>query len=403
MMIMWHTLFRRRLLIPAAIVLGLLAVALWPKTVPVDVAVVSRGPLVVTVDEDGVTRVRDRFVVSTPVAGRVLRIDLEAGDRVARGQVIARIRSEAPPLLDARARAEAEAAVASAKATLGRARAEEQRANAALVKAQRDLGRARDLAASQLVPQNEFDACEAESQVARETAKAAGFAVGAALSEVRRAEARLAPSPLDAPGRVVQVTAPADGVVLKRLRESEAVVPSGDPLVEIGDAASPEIVTDVLSTDAVRIAAGARAMVVQWGGEEPLAARVRRIEPAGFMKISALGVEEQRVNVVLDFVDPSPGTRARLGDGYRIEARIVTWESPDVIAVPTSALFRHGDQWAVYTIDRNRARRTVVTVGHRTNQFAEVTSGLAEGAAVILHPGDTLADGSRVRPRPSSD
>ena len=403
MMIMWRTLLKRRLLIPAAIVLGLLAVALWPATVGVDVAVVSRGPLVVTVDEEGVTRVRERFVVSAPVAGRVLRIELDAGDRVARGQVVARIRSEAPPLLDARARAEAAAAVASAKAALGGARADEQRANAALLKAERDLGRARDLAASQLVPQNEFDACEAERQVAHETAKAAGFAVGAAVSEVRRAEARLAPSSLDAPGRVVSVTAPADGVVLKRLRESEAVVPAGDPLVEIGDAASLELVTDVLSTDAVQIAAGARAMVVHWGGEEPLAARVRRIEPAGFMKISALGVEEQRVNVVLDFVDPPAVTRARLGDGYRIEARVVIWEAPDVLAVPTSALFRHGENWAVYTIDRNRARRIIVTVGHRTNQFAELISGLAEGAAVILHPGDTLADGSRVRPRPSSD
>ena len=394
---MMRSLFRRRVLIPAAIVLGLVAVAVWPATVTVEVAPASRGPLVVTVDEEGVTRVRDRFVVSTPVAGRVLRIGLEPGDRVARGQVVARIRSEAPPLLDARTRAEAEAAVAVAKAALGRAQAEEQRAHATLSKAQLDLSRARDLAASQLVPQQEFDACEAESRVAHETSKAAGFAVSAALSEVRRAEARLAPAAVDAPGRVVNVTAPADGVVLKRLRESEAVVPSGDPLVEIGDAGSLEIVMDVLSTDAVRIAVGARALVDQWGGDEPLAARVRRIEPAGFMKISALGVEEQRVNVVLDFIDPSAVARARLGDGYRIQAQVVVWESPDVIAVPTSALFRHGDEWAVYTIDGNRARRTVVAVGHRTDQFAEVTAGLANGAVVILHPGDTLADGTRVR------
>jgi HlyD family secretion protein len=374
-------------------------VAVWPRTVAVDVAPASRGPLVVTVDEEGVTRVRERFMVSTPVAGRVLRVVLEVGDAVTRGQVVARIRPEAAPLLDARSHAEAAAAVASATAALGRARAEEQRAKATLLKAERDLRRTRELAANELVPPHELDASEAELQVAQENAKAAGFAVASALSELHRAEARLAPSAPDVPSRIVNVTAPCDGVVLKRLRESEAVVPAGDPLVEVGDPSSLELVTDLLSTDAVRIAVGARAMVDQWGGDAPLAARVRRIEPAGFMKISALGVEEQRVNVILDFVDPSAVTRARLGDGYRIEARVVVWESADVIAVPTSALFRSGDRWAVYTIDRGRARRTVVDVGHRTNQYAEVIAGLADGAAVILHPGDTLTDGSRVRVR----
>jgi HlyD family secretion protein len=314
--------------------------------------------------------------------------------------VVARVRAEAPPLLDARTSAEAEASAESARAALGRARAEEQRAQATLEQARRDLARVRPLADDQIVAKQELDAREADVHVAQETANAAAFAVRAAASELLRAEARLAPSSLEAPGRVVSVTAPVDGVVLKRLRESETFVPAGDPLVEVGDPGDLEIVADLLSTDAVRAKAGARAIVEQWGGEKPLEARVRRIEPAGFMKISALGVEEQRVNAVLDFVESSPAARASLGDGYRVEVRVVIWESPSVVKVPTSALFRRGEKWAVYAVDGGRARRTVVELGHQTAQYAEAISGLADGARVILHPGDTLADGARVRERP---
>jgi len=397
---MLRLLANRRVLGSAAAILGLIAVVLWPTTTPVDVAAISRGPLVVTVDEEGVTRVRDRFIVSAPVSGRVLRIELDPGDRVRHGQVVARVRAEAPPLLDARARAEAEAVVESAKAALGRARAEEQRAKATLDRARQDLARVRLLADDRVIAKQELEAHEADVHVAQETVNAAAFAVRAAASDLRRAETRLAPSTLEAPGRVVTVTAPVDGVVLKRLRESETFVPAGDPLLEIGDEGRLEIVADLLSTDAVRVKAGARAMIEQWGGEKSLPARVRRIEPSGFMKISALGVEEQRVNVVLDFVEPSPAGRASLGDGYRVEVRVVIWESPTVMKVPTSALFRHGEKWAVYVIVDGRARRTLLELGHQTGQYAEVVSGLAEGARVILHPGDTLVDGVRVRERP---
>ncbi len=400
---MLRLLANRRVLGFAAVIAGLFAVVSWPATTQVDVASLSRGPLIVTVDEEGVTRVRDRFIVSTPVSGRVLRIELDPGDRVKRGQVVARVRAEAPPLLDARSRAEAEAVVESARAALGRARAEEQRARETLEQARRDLARLQPLANDRVIAKQELEAHEADVHVSQETANAAAFAVRAATSELRRAEARLAPTRLEAPGRVVSVTAPVEGVVLKRVRESETVVPAGDPLLEIGDRSSLEIVADLLSTDAVRVKAGARAIVEQWGGETPLEARVRRIEPAGFMKISALGVEEQRVNVVLDFVEPSPAARASLGDGYRVEVRVVIWESQDVVKVPTSALFRHGAQWAVYVIDGGRARRTVVELGHQTGQYAEVTSGLADGARVILHPGDTLVAGARVRERPAVD
>jgi HlyD family secretion protein len=399
---MLRLLANRRVLASAAVLAGLLAIVAWPTTFPVEVAAVSRGALLVTVDEEGVTRVRDRFILSAPVTGRVLRIQLEPGDRVKRDQVVARVRAEVPPLLDARSRAEAEASVESAKAALGRARAEEQRAKATLAQAERDLVRVRPLAADQIVARQELEAREADVHVAQETANAAAFAVRAATSEVQRAESRVAPTTtLEAPGRVVNLAAPVDGVVLKRLRESESFVPAGDPLVEIGNPERLEIVADLLSTDAVRVKVGARAIVEQWGGEQALDARVRRIEPAGFMKVSALGVEEQRVNVVLDFAEHSTTASAALGDGYRVEVRVVIWESPSVLRVPTSALFRHGERWAVYVMDGGRARRTALELGHQTGQFAEVTAGLVEGARVILHPGDTLTDGARVRERPA--
>ena len=199
----------------------------------------------------------------------------------------------------------------------------------------------------------------------------------------------------------VTVTAPVDGVVLKRVRESESVVPAGDPLLEIGDPSQLEIVSDLLSTDAVRVKPGARAIVEQWGGDRPLDAKVRRVEPSGFTKVSALGVEEQRVNVVLDFVDPA-NAFASLGDAYRVEIRIVTWESADVLKVPTSALFRQGEDWAAYVVVGDRAQARRLTIGQRTGQEAEVLDGLSAGEPVILHPGDALAGGVRVAVAPAS-
>jgi HlyD family secretion protein len=395
---MLRLLKNRRVLISAAVIAALVAIALWPVTVPVEVAALARGPLVVTIDEEGMTRIRDRFVVSSPVAGRVLRIELEPGDAVKRGQAIARVRAETPPLLDARTRAEAQAAIESARAALGRARADVERAKATLAQARRELARVQELAQSGLTTRQEVDTREAETRVAEESANAAAFAVRAAEAELRRAEARLAPTAPEAAGRVVTVTAPVDGVVLKRIRESESVVPAGDPLVEVGNPRQIEIVADLLSTDAVRVKPGSRAIIEQWGGDKPLAARVRRVEPSGFTKISALGVEEQRVNVVLDFVDPAAAS-AVLGDAFRVEVRVVTWEAEDVLKLPTAALFRQGEAWAVYVVDNGRARRALVTLGHQTGQEAEVVSGVSEGARVVLHPGDTLADGARVKER----
>jgi HlyD family secretion protein len=392
---MLRLLKNRRLWITLVVIGGLLAVAFWPSTVAVDVASVTRGPLVVTIDEEGATRVRERFVVSAPVSGRVLRIELEPGDPVKRGSVVASVRAEAAPLLDPRSRAEGQASIDAANAVLGRARAEAQRARAALALAERELERVRALERDGLTSAQSVEARDVEVKTTREAVNAADFAVKAGLAELQRAEARLAPSTPDQSGRVFTVTAPADGVVLKRLRQSESVVPAGEGLIEIGNPQQLEIVSDLLSTDAVRVKAGSRAFIEQWGGDKVLEAKVRRVEPSGFTKISALGVEEQRVNVLMDFVEPTAAWAA-LGDAYRVEVRIVSWEAERVVKVPTGALFREGSNWAVYKVDAGRVSRTRVEIDHQTAREAEVTSGLKEGDRVVLHPGDTLTDGARV-------
>jgi HlyD family secretion protein len=264
-----------------------------------------------------------------------------------------------------------------------------------LAQAQRDLARTRRLTTAGVTTTQDLEAREADALVAEEAVNAAAFAARAASAEVERAQARVGISAPARGGGAVAVKAPVDGVVLQRLRESESVVPAGEPLIEIGDPGRIEIVTDLLSTDAIRVKSGARAMIEQWGGETALTATVRRIEPAGFTKVSALGVEEQRVNVVLDFVDEGEDS-ASLGDAYRVETRIVLWEAPNVLKVPTNALFRDNSQWAVYVASGGRARRTVVEIGHRTGQEAEVLDGLSEGANVIVHPGDLVHDGTRI-------
>jgi HlyD family secretion protein len=387
----------RRLWLAIIVVGGLMTVAMWPETIPVETATIARGAMMVTVDEEGRTRVRDRFVVAAPVAGRVLRIELEPGDSVHAGDVVAKLRPETPALLDARSITEAQAALESARAAVGRSRAEEQRARAALAQAQREYTRFRTLVAESLATAQQLESREADVETAQEQVNAAVYAARAADADVARAQARLSPAAADS-GRIVQVRSPVDGVVLKRTRESETIVPAGDPLLDIGDPQQLEIVVDLLSVDAVRIKPGARVLVEQWGGDTPLEARVRRIEPSGFTKISALGVEEQRVNVILEFTDPATAWAA-LGDGYRVEARVITWESADVLKVPTGALIRSGEAWAVYVVREGRAVQVPVTLGHQNGREAEITSGVSAGEVVIMHPGDTISSGTRVRPR----
>lgn len=394
----------RRWLVVALLVAAVAAMALWPAPVPVDVMPSTRGPLSVTVDDEGETRVRHRYVVSAPLSGRVLRLELEPGDPVARGQtVVARLRADAPALIDERTRAEAEAAVATARAALGRAEADLRRATAAVELARSDLRRQRELSASQLTTSQAVEAAESTARVAGEGVRSAEFAVAAARSQFDQAGARLMAPTLEAGRRVLTLTAPADGVVLKRVRESESAVLAGEPLIEIGNPATDlEIVSDLLSTDAVRVKPGARVRVEQWGGDRTLAATVRRVEPSGFTKISALGVEEQRVNVVMDFNDPA-GAWAALGDGYRVEVRIVIWEAADVVKVPTSALVREGDTWVVFVVDGDRIRKTAVVVGQRNSEEAEIRSGLDAGRPVVVHPSDRVSDGVLVEVRRQGD
>jgi HlyD family secretion protein len=250
------------------------------------------------------------------------------------------------------------------------------------------------------MPAQQADVREDDARLAGEAVNAAAFSVAAATAELGRTRARLARPSAPVGGGAMVVNAPADGVVLRRLRESESVVPAGEPLLELGDPRQLDVVADLLSTDAVRVSAGARAMIEQWGEDAVLAATVRRVEPAGFTKVSALGVEEQRVNVILDLSDPA--ACAALGDAYRVDVRIVIWEASDVLKVPTSALFRDGDAWAVHAVRDGRAHRTRVEIGHQTPREAEVTAGLTDDEQVIVHPGDLVSDGTRVRPFTSS-
>ncbi len=381
---------------------GAVVYALWPKPAPVEVAAAARGPMRVTVDEDGNTRIRERYVISAPLAGRLARITLDEGDAVAADEtIVAVIEPTDPALLDPRARAEAEARVRAAEAAVDLAGAAIIRSNAALELAQSEVERLEQAAEGGATTAIELDRARAAESIRYEQAREARFAREVAEFELELARAALLRGGEDGSGTAgwrMEIRAPVHGRVLRVLQESAAVVAPGAPLVEIGDPSDIELVVDVLSSDAVAIRPGASASLEQWGGDAPLQGRVRLVEPAAFTKISALGVEEQRVNVIIDFVDP-PQDRDGLGDGYRIEARITVWESPSVLAIPTGALFRHAGSWAVFTIDANRAGIRDVEIGHRNGEQAEVLSGLDEGESVVVYPSDRVHDGGRVVPR----
>ena len=386
-----------RLLAVVGIIALILAAALWPRSVEIEAVLVERGPLQVTLDEEGETRVRERFVVSAPVMGRVERIELEPGDAVVRGKtVVARLTPAAAPLIDPRSQAELSAAVEAARAAVGQARAERERASAALARAQTSARRLEALLKGGAVSGDELEAAQTALKTAEEAVRAADFAVARAEHELQLARARLKPS--SGGGGTVTLVAPVDGVVLKRLRESASVVPVGEPLLEIGDPATLEIVADFLSTDAVRISPGHSVVIDQWGGSQPLEGKVRRVEPSGFMKVSALGVEEQRVNVIVDFADDRESPR--LGDGYRVEVRVIVWRDDQALQVPVGSLFRRGEEWAAFVVDGDRVRLQRVALGQRNDREAQVLEGLSEGQRVVLHPRDTLIDGARVTVRP---
>jgi HlyD family secretion protein len=390
--------------LPAFIALaGAVAWLFRPQPVSVDLATVVHGPLQVSVSDDGETRVRDLFVVSAPLAGHMRRIELEAGDSVAAGEtIVARIEPSDPSFLDRRSEAEVRAGIRASEAARVHAAAELRRAQAERDFAVTELKRYEGLAASRTISQNDLES-------ARRRARSAEAAVDEAVAglRVRESELEQAKARLMAPGRsgdrsadcdCVTVRSPVSGRVLQVLAESEGIVASGAPLVEVGDPGKLEIVTDLLSTDAVKVRTGQRALIEGWGGDHALEGVVRRVEPYGFTKISALGVEEQRVKVVIDLAEPVERWR-HLGHGYRVEPRIVLWESPDVLKVPLSSLFRQGGEWAVFVSRDGRARLQTLAIGNMNGIDAEVLKGVAAGDAVVVHPSDRVSDGARIEQR----
>lgn len=374
-----------------------------PAAVPVDLVAVDRGPLTVSVSDEGEARVRDVYVVSAPVPGRMRRIELEVGDPVVADEtIVARIEPGDPSFLDLRSQTEARAAVDAAAAARTHADAQVNRVQAELDFARAELARNRALARSHTVSQNELDAAERRARTADAALAEAHAERKVRESEYQVARARLltpaTPRPRTPDRDCVTVYSPVSGTVLRVVTESDGVVPSGAPLVEVGNPGQLEVVVDLLSADAVRVQPGQRVIVEAWGGEAPLEGTVRRVEPFGFTKVSALGIEEQRVNVVIDLTSPRERW-TRLGHGYRVEPRIVLWESPDVLRVPMSALFRDGERWAVFVEQDDRARLRAVEIGQNDGLQAEVRAGLEAGERVVLHPGDRVSPDTRLAER----
>jgi len=392
--------WRRRILLGllGVLIAGGLAYGFWPKARPVDVARVARAHLEETVDEEGRTRVVDRYVVSAPVAGFAQRIDLEVGDAVKRDQTLATLEPLRAPALDPRAQAEAQARVQAAAAAVKSAEEQVQAAAAETDLAHKDRDRLVQLSKSQFISQDRLDAAWARVRTAEATLRSMEFSVKVARHQLEAARTALAytgTQPGHDTAHVVDIKAPVSGRVLKVQHESEGVVDKGQSLLEVGDPRSLEVAVDVLSADAVRIQPGMPVRFERWGGAEALQGRVRTIEPVGFTKISALGVEEQRVWVISDITSP-PAQWARLGDGYRVEASFILWQADNVLQVPASALFRYRSEWAVFVVEHGEARRRPVSLGHRGALAVQVTEGLSEGDTVIVHPDETVQDGVAV-------
>lgn len=384
----------------AAVVVAAIIYGFLPRPLPVEIIAVSRGPMMVAVEEEGKTVVKDRFVLSAPVAGYLRRVALEVGDQVRKGQAVFELEPLRPEVLDPRRHAAAAAALSAAEAALKSAEENVRAAKADADVAKAHADRIAKLLEEGFVSRGDRDRADGEakrSEALRESAAAAAAAARFEREKARTALQFPSAGPADI-SRKVQVSSPANGRILKIHRKSEGVVNSGEPVLDIGDPAGLEVRTEVLSADAVRIRPGSRVFFERWGGDQPLEGQVRVVEPAGFTKVSSLGVEEQRVLVVSD-ISSIPGSWQSLGDGYRVEARFIIWEADDVLRVPASALFRHKEGWAVFLVQNGKARLRSVSTGHRNGTTAEVLDGLSEGDMVIAHPDDLVKDGIRVRRR----
>jgi HlyD family secretion protein len=356
--------------------------------------------MIVTVNQDGKTRVRDRYVVSAPLQGQLQRIVLKASDPIAIGQMqLAIIEPNLPEFLDPREEAQAEAKVKAAESASQRAIPLQKAAEAEAALARTELERLTRLRGS--VSHLEYEAAEQRERIAAQNLRAAEFAARIADFELEMARAILIRSKPRSPGETpprLEILAPVSGQVLRVFQESATVVQPGTRLLEVGNPIDLEAEIDVLSVDAVKVRPGARVILEHWGGSVPLTGIVRVVEPSAFTKVSALGVEEQRVYVIVDFVDP-PEKRPTLGDAYRVEARIIVWESDDALKVPAGSLFRRGEEMAVYVMSNGRAEERRVKIGQRNDTEAEVIEGLSEGERVVLYPGDRVTSGVRIKPR----
>jgi HlyD family secretion protein len=398
---------RRSLIVLIGLSIAALTVwALLPQPVLVDMATVARGPLEVTVEDEGITRIREVYTVSAPIGGKMLRSPREVGDEVeANKTLVASIEPTAPTFLDVRSQRVNQAAVQAAQAAVDLAEAKLKESKSQLEFTRSDLSRAETLAASKTISDRALEKAKLDVDSAE-----AAVASAVATLEVRRRELESAKAHLIQPGEIgadtrsansvndIHVFSPVDGRVLKIIAESEQVVQPGAPLIEIGDPRDLEIAVDFLSRDAVRIKPGDTARIESWGGDKVIAAKVRRIEPTGFTKVSALGIEEQRVKVILDFIGP-PSDWQLLGHGYRVIARVVIWHSDDALQVPLGALFRDGDNWAVFVDSDGRSQRRIVQIGERNLHAARVIEGLKPGEKVVLHPSDRVTNGVRIGSR----
>lgn len=393
-------------LIVLALIVAGAVYALSPAPIQVDIATVETAPLEVTIDEEGIARIRDVFLVSAPVSGRVERLPVEVGEKVFRNTTaVASIHPVDPPFLDVRSRREMEAAVEAARAAvnLSNAQVAAAEANERLMKADRD--RAERLAKAGTISARALEKAIADVDTATAQVAEARAALNLRQSELSSAEARLIePNQLEGGGRdscCLTLRAPVDGTVLDLLTESEQVVAAGQGLLELGDPGNIEVIVHLLSSDAVNVHAGSRAIIDQWGGPT-LTAEVRRVDPAAYTKVSALGIEEQRVDAILDIVDP-PGDWERLGHEFRVMVHITVWQEDDVLQVPLGALFRTGADWTVFKVVDDKAVSTRVVLGERNNQAAQVVEGLAAGDVVVLHPSDRVVNDVEVVDRTLSE
>jgi HlyD family secretion protein len=385
-----------------ALVVGAIGIAFYisfaPRPTVVDSATVTRGPLQVSIVEEGKTRVVDRYIVSAPTAGYARRLQFKVGDQVSAGQVLLRLDPLASNVLDPRSRAEAQARARAAEAAIQPALDDVQAARADVRYWEAELPRIQDGVDAGVTAARELDQAESSQRTAKARLDAAESRVAVARADLETARAALSHSAAEDAtprGESVAVRTPTAGRILKIYNESEGVVNASQPLVEIGNTQGLEVEVEVLSSDAVQIQPGMKVLLERWGGDAPLDAVVRRIEPVAFTKISALGVEEQRVLVIVDITAPRELWQS-LGDQYRVEARFIVWEEPDVLQAPSSALYRHEGGWAAFRAEDGVAHVQPVEIGQRGGFSVQILSGLNEGDKIINHPSDTIVEGGLV-------